>query len=88
MPVHYYLDLRTQYPATRPVSVVLFVRRNRLHKLKVTTPVRVAPRDWSKNRERLKPSTPGAVAMVFTGKRGLRENNLMGHRIGLTNIII
>ncbi|HYE58123.1 MAG TPA: phage integrase SAM-like domain-containing protein, partial [Rhodothermales bacterium] len=61
MPVRFYLEHRSGYPATRPVTLTLFVRRHRAHKLKIATPFRVEPRHWSVPLGRLKPSAPGAT---------------------------
>lgn len=61
MSVRFWLRKQVGFSPSRPVSVVLSIRRHRTHRLTVTTAVRVAPRDWSVARERLRPSAPGAV---------------------------
>jgi integrase len=71
MAVHLYLNRRPEYPANRPVAVVIRIRRHRTHRLSVATPIRVAPRNWSEPFERLKPSVPGATEVNAT-LQGLR----------------
>lgn len=81
MSVRLFLSKRPEYPATRPVAVVLAVRRHRTSRLWVSTPFRVAPREWSERAETLLPTArewarallaAGAVDMVDVTYRNPR----------------
>lgn len=61
MAVRFYLNTRRD-TGQRPVGVAVVVLRGQ-RQVKVLTPVRVCPKDWSKRQQRLKPSAPRATEL-------------------------
>ena len=61
MAVHFYIHQRGGNNRT-PATVLIAVLRGN-NQIKYATPIRVAPKNWSKRRERLRPSAPAATSI-------------------------
>ena len=61
MAIRFYLNARSS-TGQSPVSIALVALRGE-QQIKVMTPVRVRPRDWSKRQQRVKASVPGATEL-------------------------
>ena len=62
MATHFYLDSNKRTtPGSDTTLIVCILRGDR--QIRALTQIRVKPRHWSKRRERLKPSAPGATVL-------------------------